>query len=312
MRKPRVLLAVFVCALILLIKVDLVAAQNIIVSPIPLDETELLATESATLSGELATESARTVVERVVEPKSDITEPRAETKSRLERYLDEKAVGPLSWHNFLQHAVRNSIAMGVAPNTIVLVLLFPVVAAIIAAARHLIGLRGFGIFTPAVLSVAFVATGMFVGILLFLVILLVATLSRGLTHRLKLQYLPRMSLLMWFISIGVLVTLLLSPLLPIEALKNVNIFPILILMLLAENFIEVQIGKSRQEATELTIETMILALICSLVLSLDVMQRVALLYPELLLLIVAVFNIFVGKYVGLRYQEFLKYKKLLD
>ena len=82
-------------------------------------------------------------------------------------------------------------------------------------------------------------------------------------------------------------------------------------MLLAENFIEVQIGKSKREATELTVETIILALICSLVLSLQSLQKFALLHPELLLVSVAVFDVFVGKYVGLRYTEYRKYKKLL-
>ena len=43
-------------------------------------------------------------------------------------------------------------------------------AALIAAARHLIGIRGFGIFLPAALSVSFVATGPIVGIIIFLLI----------------------------------------------------------------------------------------------------------------------------------------------
>jgi hypothetical protein len=119
-----------------------------------------------------------------------------------------------------------------------------------------------------------------------------------------------MALLLWFVSIGVLATLLLAPILGLEALITLSIFPILILMLLAEDFIEVQMGKSRREAVELTMETIILALICSLLLSLESLQRVAILHPGLLLTVVALFDVFVGKYVGLRYTEYMQFRKL--
>src|SRR3989338_5008630 len=103
-------------------------------------------------------------------------------------------LGPI-WLNPLKYAISNAVAAGVEPSTIVLLLLLPVVASIIAGARHLIGLRGFGIFLPAALSVVFVATGPVVGIGLFLVIVFVSTTARITMRRLKLklQYLPRMA-----------------------------------------------------------------------------------------------------------------------
>ena len=47
-------------------------------------------------------------------------------------------------------------------------MLFPFIAAIIAGLRHIVGIRGFGIFLPAVLSVVFVSTGTTAGLVLFL------------------------------------------------------------------------------------------------------------------------------------------------
>jgi len=278
----------------------------------PIIPTGLTATQSSIATEAAVTATPAGIIERVVEKKSDITEPQGEVKGRLESYLEQQPIGPLSVTNFIQHAIRNAVQQGVPANTIVLVLLFPVVAAVIAAGRHLVGLRGFGIFTPAVLSVAFLATGVITGILLFFVILLVATFGRQLLRRLKLQYLPRMALLMWVVSLGVFTAMFAAPYLRLGALVDLNIFPILILMLLAENFIEVQIGKSRKEATELTIETLILALIASLLLSLESLQKFALLNPEILILTVAIVDIFLGRYVGLRYTEYIKLKKMLD
>lgn len=265
----------------------------------------------ATISAETATPAA-TIVERVTERRSDITEPQGETKGKLERFVEAQERKPLAVTNFLKQAIFEAVSRGVPANTIVLVLLFPAIAAIIGAGRHLIGLRGFGIFVPAVLSVALVATGLITGMLLFLVILAMATLARHLLKFLKLQYLPRMALLLWFVAVGLFAALFAAPFLHLEGLVNINIFPILILILLAENFIEAQIGKSQREAWELTIETLVLAIISSLVLSLEVVQLFALRYPELLVLGVALFNIGIGRYVGLRFSEYLKYRKLLD
>lgn len=261
-----------------------------------------------------ASESAQTATPAaiIIEPKEDLTQPTVEIKGRLERYLDEQDLGEVSPTNFLRHAIKGAVSRGVPPNTIVLILLFPMIASVIAGARHLIGLRGFGIYIPAVLSVAFVATGMVSGIALFLVILLIGTYGMRLLRKLKMQYLPRMALLLWLVSLGVLATLLVAPMIGIEELATLNIFPILILILLSENFHEVQMGKSRREATELTIETLILALLSAMIISLDFVQRFALLHAEVMILVVALVDIAMGKYVGLRLTEYFKFRRLVE
>lgn len=264
--------------------------------------------EEAPESGEVATSAAALEIEAVA--KEDITERESPVAGKLEGYLVEADPGALSWSNFLQHAIRGAVAQGVSPNTIVLVLLFPLVAAMIAGGRHLLGLTGFGIFVPAILAVAFLATGIRVGLTLFVIIWFLASLSRSITQGLKLQYLPRMALLMWLISVGVLSVLLGAVNINLGELSAVSIFPILILMLLAENFIEVQMGKSKREAFRVTIQTLVMAVAAALVMGLDGVQKWVLLNPELFLVIVAGFNIYIGKYVGLRALEYVKFKDL--
>ena len=90
-----------------------------------------------------------------------------------------------------------------------------------------------------------------------------------------------------------------------------SIFPLLILILLAENFIEVQMSKSQREAMELTVESLVMAVGASAVVSLEVVQRLVLSYPEWYVISVAAFNIFVGRYVGLRLLELVKFRELL-
>jgi hypothetical protein len=270
-----------------------------------------VAQEEATESAQplAASESASQQIQQVT--RTDITERTSPVKEKLAGYLDTKDPGPLSWRNFLQHAIRQGVSKGVSANTIVLVLLFPVVAGLIAAARHIFGFQGFGIFVPAMLAVALVATGIRVGLILLMIIWLTANLSRRLIHYLKLQYLPRMALLMWFISLGVLAVLLGAVQVDVlSSLSAASIFPILILMLLTENFIEAQTGKSRHEAADLIWQTLILAVVLAVMLRLDFVQRLVILNPEIVLLSTAVFDVFVGKYVGLRLMEWVKFRKL--
>jgi hypothetical protein len=219
----------------------------------------------------------------------------------------------VGWLNPVKYAIRGAVSVGVPANTIVLLLLLPLVASIIAATRHLIGIRGFGIFLPAALSVVFVATGPVLGITLFLVIVAASTVARMILRKTKvqLQYLPRMALLLQVVVIAVLVVLFSAPVIKHPDLTTVSIFPVLILALLAEDFSRVQIGKSAKVAINITTETLVLALISFMFLTLESIQKFALLNPEVLLIGVFIFNLIVGKYVGLRLVEIWRFKKLI-
>ncbi len=218
------------------------------------------------------------------------------------------------WFNPVKYLIRNALQSGVPIDTLTLLLLLPLVAALIAATRHLIGLRGFGIFLPAALSIVFVVTGPVVGIGLFLIIVAISTITRVALRnfKIKLQYLPRMAFLLWLVVLGVVSVLFSGPLLALRPeIAQVSIFPVIILILLAEDFARVQLGKSVKVAISLTIETIILGLISFAVLQLRPLQTFALLHPEALLLIVLVFDLFLGKYTGLRLIELWRFRKLI-
>lgn len=202
--------------------------------------------------------------------------------------------------------IQRAIASGVPESTIVLLLLLPLVAFLIAFSRNVVGIRGFGIFLPAALAVAFVATGPLIGIVLFLVIVIVSTVVRLVLRRLKLklQYLPRMALILWAVVVAVLGGILLLPL-------NVPIFAVLILVLLAEDFTRVQLGKSIETALNITLETLILSVMAYFVLTFKPLQVFALTKPEITLLIVVAADLVLAQYSGLRIMEIYRFRKLI-
>ncbi|GIK83607.1 MAG: hypothetical protein BroJett025_02290 [Patescibacteria group bacterium] len=277
-------------------------------------DTTSVATQAgeATDSARLATPSAE-IVEKIQEKKDqDITETGGKQKSRLEAYLDENPPEKLNWNNFLQHAIRQAVANGLPVNVLVLLLLFPLIASFIAASRHIIGLRGFGIYIPAVLSVALVSTGVIEGLLIFFVIAIAALIAKRFLKLAKISYLPRTALLLWIVSIGIFVTLVVAPFVKLNTLLSVNIFPILILILLAENFLDAQARTKQSEALALTIETIALAVVSGFLLKWEPLQQFALSEPELLMFFSGFINILIGKFVGLRISERLRFRSLIE
>lgn len=304
MRKPifAALFAFF--ALFLLPKVSL--AQTPAPSPVAIGEAVLGATASPSATPTLSPTPIPTAA-------PDITQKTESTLGPLEKILREQVLGSVWPYNPLKHAIRGAVSAGVPANTIVLLLLLPIVTFVIAFSRNVVGIRGFGIFLPAALAVTFVATGPVIGIGLFLVIVLVSTATRMILRKLKvkLQYLPRMSLILWAVVLGVLGVLFAAPLIRFSSLANVSIFAVLILVLLAEDFIRVQLGKSVKTALHLTTETLILALISYLFLTLGALQKFVLLNPEVTLLSVGVLDFALAKYSGLRLMELYRFRKLI-
>lgn len=246
-------------------------------------------------------------------PVSDLVQNDTNSDGYLDEIISAQYLGPMWPYNPMKYAVRSSIANGVPATTIVLLLLLPVVAAVIAAARHLIGVRGFGIFLPAALSIVFVAIGPLLGIGLFLVIISITILVRFVlkSAKIRLQYLPRMALMLLFVVVAVLGIVFAAPVLRLTNLSNILIFPVLILVLLSEEFTKVQLGKSARVAINLTSETLLLALISYIFLTARPIQKFALLNPELLILSVAIFDFFLGKFIGLRFLEYYRFRKLI-
>lgn len=241
----------------------------------------------------------------------DLTVPKEEGDQLTTLLKTQKVKG---WWvtNSLKLAIRKAIVDGVSPNTLVLLLLFPVVAALVAFARQVVGLNGFGMIMTALLSIAFMSTGALAGMVLMMFVLFSAIFGRTLIKKVKIPYLPKLSILIWLVSIGVLGLLIMSPMIGLEKLMSVGIFPILIFVLLAETFVETQITRSVGTSFAMTAETVILALIAFWVMSLQPIQSLVLLHPEVSVIIILVADILIGKYKGLRLLEVWRFRKLLS
>jgi hypothetical protein len=241
---------------------------------------------------------------------TDLTVPTVK-KGKLETLIENQKVEGWFGVNFLKIAIRKAVNEGVSPNTIVVLFLFPLVAGLVAFSRQVVGVSGFGIITPALLSVAFLSTGGLAGLVLLLFIMLVATASRMAIKKVKVPYLPKLAILIWMICLAVLGLLMFSPRLGLDRLIGVGIFPILLFVLLAETFIEAQITRTLKTSMMMTAETIVLALIAYEVMSASWVQTQVLLHPEIAVILILAIDYLIGRYEGLRLMEVWRFRKML-
>lgn len=235
----------------------------------------------------------------------------AQDEVSLVKTLSEQTIGGPTWLFPLKVMIRNAVASGVNPETIVLLLLFPLTAALVAFSRQVVGLSGFGILTPALVAMAFLVTGIPAGLVLFLAIILAAITSRSLISKVKLPYLPRMATLIWAISLAVLILLLMSPKLGLDQLVRLGIFPVLLFIMLAESYIEAQITRTWQNAAMMTGETVGIAIVAALLMGIVPVQVWVLTNPEVAVLLILLLDWLIGRYKGLRWMEVWRFRKII-
>lgn len=211
--------------------------------------------------------------------------------------------------NFLSYTVNYLVNRGVSSENIFLILMLPVIAATVTFARQFLGIKTFGIYTPTIITLSFVATGLKYGLLLFVIILVSATLMRFILKKINLLYLPRMAILLTIVAFAILGMFALGAIFGRAGLISLSIFPILILIILSEKFIAMQIEKGGRQTIGLTFETLLVSVGGYYLVTWPWFKTLILGYPEIVLLTLVV-DLLLGKWIGLRLSEHLRFREL--
>jgi len=206
-------------------------------------------------------------------------------------------------------------------DTITLLLLFPIVITIVVVLRQIIGIQAFGIYTPTIITIAFVFIAqenfwdIKYAIAIYTIVLSVGMGMRYTLKKLRLLYLPRVAINLTVVTFSVIITLAIAGYFNRTGFASMSIFPIIIMIMLVEKFVTVQIEKGNKTAIILAIETLIIALIGYTILSPTTeigryMISLVLVHPLTVLLIIPI-NIFIGKWTGLRVNEYLRFHDVL-
>jgi len=208
-------------------------------------------------------------------------------------------------------SVELAVERGVSTNTIVLLLLLPLVATVVSVLHYIVGVSGYGIFMPTMMAVAMLATGIPGGLLMYGVILGVTLLSNSVLKKLKLHFWPSRSITLTIISLTTFGLMLATSYWELIDLSKISIFPVLFMILLVEEFVRTQLSRSKGEAIKLTLGTLGLSMLGAWGMSIGVIQAWVLNNAEIALVAVVVINIIVGNYTGIRWTEIKRFKKAI-
>ncbi len=233
-----------------------------------------------------------------------------ETKNLTEVVGKKEEVAEVKWNgwNPIRVIVNRAIRRGVPENTIVLLLLLPLIASIVSVLHYVVGVSGYGIFMPTMMAVALLATGLRAGLILFIAILGVTLLGNMILRKWKLHFWPGRSITLLIISLTVFAILALAADFGVSDVEKISIFPILFMILLTEEFIRTQLSKSKKEALRLTVGTLLLAIFGATLMKTGWLRDFVLEYSEIVILTVIVVNIIVGRYGGIRLTEIKRFK----
>jgi hypothetical protein len=298
----------FILSLVFLFSfVSTAIAQNTVNIPAVEDIIIDEATDSADATGSALQNKEE--IEKI--KKEDITKPEEpEEKGEIFTLFNARPADELKVTNFMAFFVQRSVATGVPANTIVLILLLPFLATFFAFARVVLGFTIMEMLVTIILSIAFIATGITIGTILLLTILIASFFSRILLKRLKIMQLPKMAMSILIVSAFVFIALSLTAYLDVIKVTQISIFPILVYILISDKIVALQLQSNYFETIRITLITVTIAFLGYLFLSWKYVQDLILIYPELILILIPL-NIALGRYFGLRLTEYIRFSSLL-
>jgi transglutaminase-like putative cysteine protease len=210
------------------------------------------------------------------------------------------------WRKLIVGSWARAVRVQVPLQALTLILVLPVIAALIVVVRTLIGVETFGVFSPVIVSLAFLTTGLRWGTAIFAMIVGIGAFVRALLQRVRLQLVARLAILIAVVAGVMAVLTVIGGGFGIGALINISIFPMVIMSNVIENFATSQAEFGTREAVRLTVNTLVIAALCYLAIEETGLQSLLLAFPELLVVAI-VCDIALGKWRGLRALEYLRF-----
>lgn len=221
--------------------------------------------------------------------------------------VDESTTGIRPW-NLLSSLTNYMVTHGVSSQTVTLLLMLPIIATILAFFKQVIGITTFGLYTPSIVALSFLALGWKIGLLFLLFILVTGYATRQFMKKWRLLYIPKVAIILTVVSLTVLLLLGIGAYLGIT-LSGDTIFVLLIMSTLSENLLTAKAEAGWKSAMIGIGETVLAALVCVFIVQLSFFQSLILAYPELILITVVI-NVFLGKWTGLRLVEYFRFQEV--
>jgi hypothetical protein len=192
-----------------------------------------------------------------------------------------------------------------------LLLLLPFAALITAVMRNVVGLQTFGTFAPALLAMSFIYADWETGLAILLVVVTAGIVGRLWLERLRLLMVPRLSIVLTVVILCVVFSVSSFDFMGLTPSAQAVLLPMVILTILIERFHVTVEEDGLMYAVQLTVGTVLVAVLCYLMLGWDEVGAWVLRYPEAHFFTIAGF-ILLGRYAGYRLTELWRFRDLVE
>lgn len=176
--------------------------------------------------------------------------------------------------------------------------------------RNIVGVQTLGTFTPVLIALAFRETGFVFGLFLFTVIVAIGLAIRSYLEHLKLQMLPRLSVVLTCVVILIAVISLMSHKLGLDQGMSVTLFPMVILTMTIERLSVTWEERGGSFAFKVALGTFFTGAIAFYVMNIEWLTYFAFTFPGILFVLIA-FMLVMGRYRGYRLTELVRFKALV-
>ncbi|MCB0337002.1 MAG: hypothetical protein KDD62_11880, partial [Bdellovibrionales bacterium] len=223
---------------------------------------------------------------------------------KLKQQADSWVAAVLKWYsvNRLSLSTQHSFSV---------LLLLPLAALMIAFLRNVVGIRTFGTFMPAILSLAFRETGLLAGLLLFIVVVIFGVLLRMSFKYFRLLLVPRLCATLTCVVMLLFGLSIFGANFRIHSLSSLSLFPVVILAMVIERLsIAIDEYGYRKALSTLGL-SLVAAALAYLLISYHFVSYLFSAFPELNLSVLGL-AILLGRYFGYRLTELVRFKSFAD
>lgn len=229
-------------------------------------------------------------------------------KKLVPRYDVQQELGDSLFNMINFYALFERV--GISQDLLKVLLMIPLGAFVTVVFRNVIGIETFGTFLPALIAAAARESGLLWGLTGFILIIAITALIRKGLDWLQLLHSPKMAVILAVVVMVMMTMTVGGVQLGLFELAQMTLFPIAILAITSERFAIMVEEQGMANTMKLMGTTIVVIAAAYAVMSSIFMQSLFLAFPELLLVVMAL-NVWLGRWVGMRLMEFVRFRHLL-
>jgi len=190
-------------------------------------------------------------------------------------------------------------------------LLIPLGALVVCIIRNIIGLPTLGTFAPVLISIGIHLAPLRWGIATLVAFIFLGLLVRWLVDGLKLLLVPRLSVMLTFVIIGMIAFVIITDRFETELGVIVGLLPVVILTMSIERCWMLELEDGFVNMFKHLLGTLCSVVVICMVFRWKTLTTLMFAMPELLLTVIAIM-LLIGRYSGFRLAEFIRFRALAN